>query len=76
MNMPVKNGAGRQKLADTFPTMISYLNNYLFPIKDDMFKFEKIELEKRKEHDASRAKVNLLKEKLGRAYDGLERFRK
>ena len=73
--MPVKNGAGRMKLADTFPTMISYLNNYLFPIKDTLFAFEKEMHLKKKEYSKAVGKFNLQKTKLDSAYAGLERFR-
>ncbi len=70
------NGLGRPSAAEKYDNMHEYLNEYVFKIKDALFLLKDDELKKRKEYNAAVAKVNLQTQKLEKAYEGLEKFRK
>lgn len=72
----MKSGLGRPKEADKYNSIPDYLNNYLFKIKDVLFEFREKESETLKEYNKSKARASLQQQKLDRAYEGLEHFRK
>ena len=74
--MTLNNGYGRPKFMTKFKSVNDYLENHIFVVKDNLFKLQDDEKKKEKAYNAARAKANFCRERLERAYEGLEHFRK
>jgi len=73
--MPVKNGNGKMKLADTFKTLHSYVNDFILPLRDNLIDFKDDMYKKKREYEKAKGKANIQQQKLDNAYEGLVRFR-
>ena len=70
------HGNGRPATIDKYNSIAVYLDKHLFPIKDSLFEMRKTERKKLKEYEAARNTTTLQGQRLERAYEGLEKFRK
>ena len=70
------SGLGRPKEVEKYSSIHEYLNKYVLVIKDSLFALKEDELKKRKIHDAAVNKVSIQEDKLEKAYEGFEKFRK
>lgn len=66
----------KNNLVNTFKTAFNFIQNYIMPNKDILFRLEKEELIKRKEHQIAVNKVNIQRDKINRAYGLLGEFKK
>ncbi len=69
------SGLGRRTAAEKFGNVNDYLNQHVFPIKDELIIFRKDEAQTLKKWKAAQAKRRLQEQKLEWAYNGLEKFR-
>ena len=74
--MVLTNGLGRPRNVEKYDSVHKYLNEYVFVIKDGFFELKKKEREKEKQYNAARGRRMLQEQKLEKAYEGLEYFRK
>ncbi len=65
-----------KRTVDKFSSIHDYLENHIFKVKDSLFELQEIEKEKRKAWQGANSRVNLQKQKLEKAYEDLEHFRK
>ena len=74
--MVLNNGLGRPRIVTKFKSAYEYLNKYVFVIKDGFFILKDKERIKEREYQAAKNKRMLQEQKLEKAYEGFEVFRK
>jgi len=67
---------GRPLTTTKYNSVKEYLDRHIFVIKDSLDEFKKQERAKEKEYRAARSRRLLQQQRLERAYEGLEQFRK
>ncbi len=67
---------GRPGIEAKYSNVHDYLNQYVLKIKDHVIELRKEEFKQRKAWNAAVAKLRFASQRLDRAYEGFEKFRK
>lgn len=76
MVLSLNNGLGRPKLITRYKSMFDFFQNHLLPEKDKLIRLQKEAVVKKKEWLKAEGKVNIQNQKVERAYEWLEHFKK
>ena len=72
----MKSGLGRPRREDKYDNPMDYLNEIIFPEEDTLERLKKEEGEAKKKFSAATGRVNLQKQKLDYARNGMRKFKK
>ena len=70
------NNYGRPKFVNRFKSMFDYFQNHVLPEKHKLIKFKDEEVKKQREWKKAVGMVNIQNQKVERAYEWLEYFKK
>ena len=76
MVLTTNNGLGRPKLIKKFSCMFEFFQQHLLPEKDKLLEMKEVLEQKRREVREWEGKVNVQNQKVDRAYEWLEYFKK
>jgi len=74
--MVLNNGLGRPKFVNSFKSMFDYFHSHVLPEKHKLMNFIEDANKKRKELKTAEGRVNVQQQKVNRAYEWLEYFKK